>query len=92
MAEKEEMRSARLNIDDSQAILVFNWTYDRIMSQERPALIQRDEKYRHLNSNHVIGTDFIPYQSSLIPDPESETSSGENGAVKCFIIKILLLF
>jgi hypothetical protein len=106
MAEKEEMRSARLNIDDSQAILVFNWTYDRIMSQERPALIQRDEKYRTLTPtmtsggmsrryqmpNHVIEADFVPPHSSLIPDPESETSSGENGAVKCFIIKILLLF
>jgi hypothetical protein len=60
MAEKEEMRSARLNIADTQ----------------------RDEKYRHLNFNHVIGTDFVPYQSSLIPDPESETSSGENVAAK----------
>jgi hypothetical protein len=82
MAEKEEMRSARLNIADSQVILVFNWTTDRITFQERPALIQRDEKYRHLNSNPVIGTDFIPYQSSLIPDPESEMSSGENVAAK----------
>ena len=106
MAEKEEMRSARLNIADSQAILVFNWTYDRIMSQERPALIQRDEKYPTLTPtmtsggmsrrdqmpNHVIEADFVPPHSSLIPDPESETSSGQNGAAKCFIIKILLLF
>ena len=82
MAEKEEMRSARLNIADSQVILVFNWTTDRITFQVRPALIQRDEKYRHLNFNHVIGTDFVPYQSSLIPDPESEMSSGENVAAK----------
>ena len=42
--------------------------------------------------NHVIEADFVPLHSSLIPDPESETSSGENGAAKCFIIKILLWF